>query len=162
MIRRGQSQLAQADCLMLFPEVIAVINEPTFEPTNLLRALVARSGVLRGSSATNSLEASILIDTPLPEGVEFIHNRLKEWLASTYFLDRGGHAELVRRAHEEGFGDVCVLAAAAESQQPFADALVNGLLDRARRTKEDDKTKRRLRVVALNCSLVAPALSIAN
>lgn len=159
MLRSGESTLSLEDLLRVLPNSISSIGKETDEIPEICAALVERSGVLRGCSPKNSANSDInLGQYNLPEGVEFLHNRFKEWLASTFFLSEGTPNELVKRADEEGFAEVCVFAAAAPDQATFSKQLVKGILSRVE-TEKSRILKRKLRVLAVRCSNSAPSLN---
>lgn len=159
MLRGGSSHLKIAEAEKVLPAALREAAQGDLDPAVVCRALLARSGVLRAASYQSEKPSSDGRGSNelLPEAVEFIHNRFKEWLASTYFLSQGTHGELVRRADEEGFDQVCVFAAAAPDQQNFVSSLIGGLFDRADAIS-DQKSKRRLQILVVRCALVSQTL----
>ncbi|MBL4829765.1 MAG: hypothetical protein JKY55_07760 [Aliivibrio sp.] len=159
MLRGGQSKMDMTSALRLIPTALQKIGLSELKPVEVCKALVARSGVIRGASLAGEtqIEGEWGV-TNLPEGVEFVHNRFKEWLASTHFLSEGTSGELANRALEDGFFETCAFAAAAPDQELFVSDLVKKLMGNAAKEKDMNR-KRRLNILAVKCSLVAQSLS---
>ena len=147
MIARGRSQLDLADAAALMPRALKRIGVEGLDPDTMMKALAERSPPLRPASSADGGAA-----------VEFVHNRFKEWLASTWFISEEEHEELVRHAEKEDYAETLVMAAAAPDRRKFAEALVAGIMDRAE-AETENKAKRTMRVLALRAALVAPDLS---
>jgi hypothetical protein len=122
------------------------------KPPAILKALVERSGLLRGAGE---------------DEIEFAHNTLKAFLAARHYLNAGVATTLARKlVHAEleelrsGLDEVAVFCAASPTGQRFAtsliDKLANGAEELARRGEVE--RARWLRMLALRCEMSAERL----
>jgi Leucine-rich repeat (LRR) protein len=109
----------------------------------VLRALLERSGVLRGSAE---------------DAVEFVHNTMKAFLAAKFYLGLLSHKEVVRRvavgSPEElasGLDEIAVFAAASPDHPAYAQRLIEALLS----TGASRSDIRKLGILALRCEAAA-------
>src|SRR5664280_57693 len=97
------------------------------------RLLVERCGMLR--------EPSVGV-------IDFPHRTFQEYLAARAALDEDDIELLVRRAHEESWREVVLLAAGQATRRGVAGRLVKGLLQRASR---DDDNAYTLILLSMEC-----------
>jgi hypothetical protein len=120
-----------------FPEQVSGSAE------DVLRALLERSGVLRGSGE---------------DAVEFVHNTIKAFLAAKFYLGLLTHDEVVRRiaagSPEElasGLDEIAVFAAASPDHPAYAQRLIEALLS----GEGSRPNGRKLGILALRCEAAA-------
>lgn len=147
MVRWGTSQLDWDEAVSLTKKGLKELGDnDRLEPQTMLHALAKRSPPLRDCTGSDG-----------GEGVEFLHNRFKEYLASVWFLSEDEYADLVNHAEKEDYAEALVMAAAAPDRRKYAENLVSGIMDRAEEVATP-KLKRTMRVLALRAALAAPAL----
>jgi hypothetical protein len=138
MMSNGHSEAPVTDVLEHIGESLRRI-EGDFEPRELLRYLLERTGLLR---------------QPTTDSIDFVHRTFLEYLAATYAAAHNNLGLLLNRAHDAGFSEVVVLAAGLTTPER-RDRFVTKLLHRA--TSEDEH-KYRLILLAAQCEDVAPDL----
>jgi Leucine-rich repeat (LRR) protein len=115
-------------------------DQPPVSAEEVLRALLERSGVLRGSGE---------------DAVEFVHNTIKAFLAAKFYLGLLTPDEMVRRiaagSPEElasGLDEIAIFGAASPDHPAYAQRLIEALL-------VSKPKARKLRILALRCEAAA-------
>jgi hypothetical protein len=119
-------------------------------PSEVVRALQERSGVLRGSSETE---------------IEFAHNALRSYLAAGVFAAEGATREVIQKGIYTSDPDLVVLAA-ARGTPVYRGSLIRGLLDFPNRLEKEGRygddigdrraVTRQLRLAALRAGATGP------
>lgn len=115
MVMEGESALPRTMVKRKIGEALEQLKGRAVSDADVvLKGLMERSGMLREKSTST---------------IDFIHNTFREYLAAVRFLDGHEVKTLAKQAHEAGWDNVAVFAAAAAVRNPaFSDELVAAML----------------------------------
>jgi Leucine-rich repeat (LRR) protein len=138
------SAMARKDALAHVAKALDGFREQgSVSAEDVLRALLERSGVLRGSGE---------------DAVEFVHNTIKAFLAAKFYLGLLTHDEVVRRIADgspeelaSGLDEIAVFAAASPDHPAYAQRLIETLLSRGK----SRAGSRKFGILGLRCEAAA-------
>jgi predicted NACHT family NTPase len=139
MVRNDDSVISEGDALAVTRQ--ALRGFPAVRENDapaVLQALIERSGVLREQR---------------PRIIDFVHNTIKEFLASEIFVAARDVSTLARRALDDAWRQI-VLFASATRDRKFATRLVEKIIEFANE-ETDAALARRLRLAAVSCRYAA-------
>jgi Leucine-rich repeat (LRR) protein len=135
MVRNGESVISKKQAAEEIADALKTIpGRNPAEATEILTSLIERSGTLRENS---------------PESVDFIHNTIKEFLASEKFVEDGDIGQLVSKADDASWQPVIAFAASTRKRD-FASKLISKLI-----STTDKAPKSARHFLALRCRAVA-------
>ncbi|MGI9418908.1 MAG: hypothetical protein ACR2RA_13840, partial [Geminicoccaceae bacterium] len=126
MVLRGVSAISESEADELIAKGLKSYNLSELNPDRIRQALVERSGMLQESSG---------------QTIEFLHNTLKEYLASERFANQGDVDTLATNCFEESWQPVILFAIALPREgSSFSAHVVREVLAR---TSLEEPTKER-------------------
>jgi len=128
MVMEGESALPRKMVKRKVGEALDLLkSHSNADAEVVVKGLIERSGMLREKSAST---------------IDFIHNTFKEYLAAVRFLGRSEVKILADNAHEAGWDNVAVFAAASAVQDPeFSNNLMAKLLPHVSAAKPTRRKK---------------------
>lgn len=135
----GRADLPVDRALDLLRSTLSGMPTITIAAEELLRHLLARSGVIR---------------EPAVDRVDFVHRTFQEYLAAQEAADSGHVGMLVERAHLDQWRETIIMAVGHGNKQ-FRHDLFSGLLERA---VSEPRHARHLRLLATACLETVPTL----
>lgn len=140
MIRNDLTEVSVEQMAERVGSYLRETPDDTLDPAAVTQHLLVRTGLLRA---------------PAVGRVDFVHRTFQEYLAADQILNDDDLNFLIKRAHEDQWQDVVVMAS-GRARDSERNHLVKALLRRARR----DKAHRvRLIVLAVDCAGSAPSLA---
>jgi hypothetical protein len=137
MVLCRQSERKRADIVPYIRERLSGIPQHRdADAEEILNGLLLRSGLLRPSGE---------------DGVDFLHNAFKEYLAAARFLARRSHPYLIDAADHDPGDRIFAYAyaiASARGEEALTRELIEGLLDRP---APDEDTGRRRQILGIRC-----------
>ncbi|MDQ7907333.1 NACHT domain-containing protein [Phytohabitans sp. ZYX-F-186] len=143
LIRNGWSDAARADAIDRLAAKLRAMPQVKAEPAQVYRVLLERTGLLR-----EQVEGR----------VDFVHRSFEEYLAAKQAVDEGDFGVLRAHAHESQWHEVVVMAA-GHASAAGREALLGGLLARARERDVPRTHRDLLGLVALACLETSPERS---
>ena len=139
----GRTEVRTDQAVAILDEALRSIPAVSADPTNVLRHLLTRSGVIR---------------EPVQGRIDFVHRTFQEYLTAQEIADRGMTHTLAKRAHLDQWRETIIMAA-GHGNSTFRTELLDTMDERAR---HEPRHTRQLRLLAVACLEVMPSIDTAR